>query len=104
SDGTGDGWADGTLNTRDSFGAWEFTAGTYILAFGDYNLQAADPIAGFNTGDSLGSSQTHTDYQIRFTADVPFTVTPTAVPLPAAVWLFGSAVTGMGLFGRKKKA
>ena len=104
SDGLGDGWADGTLSNRDSYGMWEFTAGTYILAFGDYNVQAADPIAGINAGDTLGSNQTHADYQIKFTADVPFTVTPTTVPLPAAVWLFGSAIAGLGLFGRKKQA
>lgn len=104
SDGTADGWADGTVNTRDSYGMWEFTAGTYIVAFGDYNIQAPDPIAGLNTGDTLPSSQTHADYQIKFTADVPFTVTPNPVPVPAAIWLFGSAISGFGLFGRKKKS
>ena len=104
SDGSGDGWGDGSLNSRDSYGMWEFTAGTYILAFGDYNVQAADPVAGINAGDTLGSNQTHADYQIKFAADVPFTVTPTTVPLPAAVWLFGSAIAGLGFFGRKKQA
>lgn len=27
-----------------------------------------------------------------------------AVPVPGAVWLFGSALTGLGLVGRRKKA
>lgn len=103
--GLGDGWADGTLNSRDSYGQWQLGAGSYIMAFGDYQLTTADAIGGLNTGDTLGSNQTHTDYQITITADVPFTVSPvTAVPIPAAVWLFGSALTGFGLFGRKQKA
>ncbi len=101
-DGLSNGWADGTVNSRDSYGLWEFTAGTYIVAFGDYNLQLADAIGGFNTGDTLGSNQNHSDYQLQFSADAPFTVT--AVPVPAAVWLFGSAMTGFGLLRRKKIA
>lgn len=35
--------------------------------------------------------------------DHPFTLTPTAVPLPGAVWLFGSAFAGMFGFGRRKQ-
>ena len=32
-----------------------------------------------------------------------WTVTPAPVPLPAAVWLFGSALAGLGFISRKKK-
>lgn len=31
-----------------------------------------------------------------------YNLTVSAVPLPAAFWLFGSALTGLGVFGRKK--
>ena len=31
-----------------------------------------------------------------------FSLNPTAVPVPAAVWLFGSALAGLGVFGRRK--
>jgi len=33
-----------------------------------------------------------------------FLLTPTAVPVPAALWLFGSALAGLKVFGRKKSA
>ncbi|MDD5579827.1 MAG: VPLPA-CTERM sorting domain-containing protein [Methylobacter sp.] len=42
------------------------------------------------------------NYQLHINGDVSLTAPPAAVPLPAAVWLFGSAVAGLGLFGRKK--
>ena len=37
--------------------------------------------------------------------DQPFFlgIAPSAVPLPAAAWLFGSALAGLGVFGRRKK-
>jgi|CXWL01.1.fsa_nt_gi hypothetical protein len=37
------------------------------------------------------------NYTLTITGDV----TPSAVPLPAAVWLFGSVLAGLGLVGRK---
>jgi len=33
-----------------------------------------------------------------------FIATPTAVPVPAAVWLFGSALAGLGITGKRRKA
>ena len=35
--------------------------------------------------------------------DFTFTVSTTPVPVPAAVWLFGSALAGMGFVGRHRK-
>ena len=34
--------------------------------------------------------------------DLDFSVTPSAVPVPAAVWLFGSALLGLGVVKRRK--
>ena len=33
-----------------------------------------------------------------------FLLTPNAIPIPSAIWLFGSALVGFGLFGRDKAA
>lgn len=33
-----------------------------------------------------------------------FVLTPNAVPVPAAVWLFGSALAGFGVIGRRKRS
>ncbi|NOT12895.1 MAG: hypothetical protein HOP23_13860 [Methylococcaceae bacterium] len=35
------------------------------------------------------------------TGSLSWTATPTAVPLPPALWLFGSTLAGFGLFGRR---
>ena len=50
----------------------------------------------------------HADYRITLSSDTMNfsvsgnTITVSAVPVPAAVWLFGSALAGFGVFGRKK--
>ncbi len=36
-------------------------------------------------------------------SDYALSVTTSAVPVPAAVWLFGSALAGMGIVGRRKE-
>ena len=53
-------------------------------------MAAGGPFAGFNG---------------NFSADMTFTPALTAVPVPAAVWLFGSGLFGLaGISRRKKKA
>jgi len=39
-----------------------------------------------------------------FTPTADYSVQINAVPIPAAVWLFGSALGGLGVFGRRKTA
>ena len=39
---------------------------------------------------------------INGVGNLSFIPAPAAVPLPAAVWLFGSALAGLGMLGRKK--
>jgi hypothetical protein len=53
------------------------TAGQYTMILGGYD--------GTTAGGNLA-----------------YTATISAVPLPAAVWLFGSALAGMGVIGRRK--
>jgi hypothetical protein len=50
-------------------------------------------------GGSVYSSQTNTASRGVLAT---FSLTPTAVPLPGAVWLFGSALVFTGLTGRRK--
>lgn len=118
------GWADGSLNSRDSYLSTAFQAGTYIIAFGDYQITNAEAIAGFNATDALTGQTTatvpgqdHFDYQLALTATnfdtgAEFTVAlqaipapnPSAVPVPAAIWLFGSAMAGFGVTRNRRKA
>jgi hypothetical protein len=71
----------------------------YFLPAGDYTIGAGGayglgiPATGSideNVGDHAGT------YVIQAALSVQ------AVPVPAAVWLFGSALAGMGVFGRRK--
>jgi hypothetical protein len=45
-------------------------------------------MTGLNGGGAMGGA--------------PWSLSITAVPVPAAVWLFGSALAGMGIIGRRK--
>jgi hypothetical protein len=38
------------------------------------------------------------------TPDIEIFAYPTAVPVPAAIWLFGSGLAGLGFFGQRRKA
>jgi hypothetical protein len=62
----------------------------------------------YGKGDiSGGSPSTYNgifnNYQLKVNGNVAIASLPVAaVPLPAAVWLFGSALAGLGVVGRKK--
>lgn len=112
------GWQDGTLSSRDSYMLINASAGDYTLYVADYNLQVADITTLFNTGDTLGNSQTHADYRLSILAFDDFylddnnnpvygnqlDLTVSQVPVPAAAWLFGSALMGFGAVSRRKRA
>ncbi len=56
------------------------------------------------TPDTLGFANTGIQvnpYSLTVAGNAP---SPPAVPLPAAVWLFGTVLAGFGVFGRKKTA
>ncbi|WP_197488466.1 hypothetical protein [Methylomonas koyamae] len=128
--GNTDGWADGSLASRDSYLSTALEAGHYVIAFGDYKLDINDAVAGFNTGDAItaatgtnpftgATGQDHFDYQLTFLATDydtganlalnPLQVTVGGepvqpVPVPGAVWLFGSALAGFLGLGKRKTA
>lgn len=64
----GNGWADGSISTRDSYLLLSLNAGNYRLAVSDYNMSIVDVIDGFNTGDKLLNGRTHADYRLTINA------------------------------------
>ena len=104
-----DPWYDVTANTT----------GDYLFLIGQYRLDPAEAEAGNNIGSSSGLNFTpptnyvngildHADYRVTFSSDtLAFnlsgnTITVSQVPVPAAVWLFGSALIGMVGVTRRK--
>jgi hypothetical protein len=116
--GNSNGWADGSISSRDSYMLLNLGAGTYSLFVGDFNMTAADTQIQFNPGDTLANNQTKVDYALSINAfdnydtDVngnpiwgnPVAVSVAPVPVPAAAWLFGSALAGFGAIGRRRAA
>ena len=63
---------------------------------------------GFDTGFGLGENATGSLVLFGFAAETymggDLTLEVAAVPVPAAAWLFGSAIVGLAGIGRKRKA
>ena len=91
------------------------TPGNYLYLVADYLLNPAEAEGDINVGDSFSPPTgyvnpiiDHADYRFRLSSDTlnfsisGNTITVTSVPLPGAVWLFGSAIVGMVGFGRRK--
>jgi hypothetical protein len=76
--------SDNGINYSYSNGAVEITFANLLA--GEYNLWI-----GGNGSGNISTGQ-------QFTVDL----TTSAVPIPAAVWLFGSALAGMGIIGRRR--
>jgi hypothetical protein len=104
---------------RDPWFDVTLAAGDYLYLIADYLLAPAEAAGGYNgfggSADTfskptnfVGGVLDHGDYQITFSSDTlnfnvsGNTITVSAVPVPAAVWLFGSALAGFGAFSRKK--
>ncbi len=106
-----EGATDGSIHFRRD-PAFEVTlaAGEYLYLMADYRLSPDDAEDGFDFGNSIRNTEVggHADYQITFSSDtLNFTVSDktinvSAVPVPAAAWLFGSSL--IGLFARKRYA
>jgi hypothetical protein len=92
-------------------------AGQYSLnlsgVFGSYNSAVYNPgIAGANAFFSLNANSSPLIAAVSsvqgnpvaggFVATTTGTLTLTAVPVPAAVWLFGSALVGLTSIARRK--
>lgn len=74
--------------------------GSYVLAVSSYNFSLAEAINGYN-----GSVNFINDGDVKVTISshngVAEFSNPSAVPVPAAAWLFGSALLGFAGFRRK---
>jgi hypothetical protein len=66
----------------------------------DWNFVGVIDEAGFSTVEIL--ELTGADYDQALIWGDAFTIGVSAVPVPAAVWLFGSALLGLGMVKRKK--
>ena len=92
-DGGSAGFGDGSTSPYDSFLSFiNLAEGDYILAVDHYGANEATlrGTASYISGNNL-------DYQLTFSSDV------SPVPVPAAVWLFGSGLMGLLGFGRFRK-
>lgn len=98
--------ANGTGNTVS--GQYTLGPGVYSLIVGGANstdLAALLSHAIATDGDYTtpsGALTGYTNARLARTFNIAFNVTP--VPLPAAVWLFGSGVVGVIAFARRRKA
>lgn len=82
-------WTDLTVN---------LAVGSYLVTVGGSCVNLVD-CGPYQTRTTIATGATTTSYGTGW-----HELTVTAVPVPAAVWLFGSALSGIGLFGRRRKA
>jgi hypothetical protein len=95
------------VRNYDSLVDWELEAGDYILALtqnfndpiGDLEDGFYGKLLNFNDSDSNGVVRS-SFWALDITGEDLYDASP--VPVPAALWLFGSAF--MGLFGMRKKS
>lgn len=93
-------WDHGQIIDLTAFIPAELTAaGWHSLLEGNNSALSSDWLDMNNAGEIVSMLYDNSDHAI------PILLTPTAVPLPGAVWLFGSALAGfMGAAKRKKLA
>ena len=109
---------DGSIHfRRDPWFDVTASAGLYKYLVADYRLDPSEAEGGINAGDSFSAPTgfvnpilDHADYQVTFSSDTLHfalsgdSITVTAVPVPAALWLFGSALAGLGALRRRHVA
>lgn len=107
------GASDGSIHfRRDPAYEVSLAAGNYLFVFADYFLSDTEAAAGINTNDTIRNTSVggHGDYRVTFSSDLlnfslsGNTITASPVPVPGAVWLFGSAMAGLVGFSRRKIA
>lgn len=113
-----EGTTDGSIHFRRD-PAYNVTAapGTYRFLMADFRLDAAEAAGGINTADNfspptgfVGGITDHADYRITFRSDTLHfaldgnTITVSPVPVPAAVYLFGSGLIGLAGLARRRLA
>lgn len=113
-----EGAADGSIHFRRD-PAYNVTAaaGNYLFLLADFRLDPAEAESGINATDNfspptgfVGGITDHADYRFTLSSDtLTFsvegnTITASPVPLPAAVWLFGSGLAGLVGPARRRMA
>jgi hypothetical protein len=111
-----EGATDGSIHFRRD-PAYTVTAepGSYLFLIADFRLDPAEAEGGINTNDNfsppsgfVGGITDHADYRVAFRSDTlnflidGNTITVSPVPLPAAVWLFGSGLAGLAACQRRR--
>ena len=111
-----EGATDGSIHfRRDPAYSVTATPGTYRFLMADFRLDPAEAAGGINTADNfspptgfVGGITDHADYRIAFRSDTLHfsldgnTITVSPVPVPAAVYLFGSGLIGLAGLARCK--
>jgi len=111
------GSVDGSINTLDSFLTRHLLAGNYLLAIGSYSLDTTEAIgtsslsrgpATHLEGDLEPLAHGHGDWRLTMSAlsgDITVTsVRTSSVPVPPALWLFGSGLLCLVGIAKHKKA
>lgn len=78
----------------------DLAVGTYVVALSTYNFTFAEALSGYNA-DVTNRTEGWAEVIISSNRGVASFTTPSAVPVPAAAWLFGSALLGFAGFRRK---
>jgi hypothetical protein len=68
-----------------------------------YQLSAVVDAASEYFVRVFGTASDNSDYLLQVDAVESFNPPSSVIPLPAAAWLFGSALMGFGWLGRKSK-
>lgn len=113
-----EGETDGSIHFRRD-PAYSVTAapGNYRFLMADFRLDSAEAAGGINTNDNfspptgfVGGITDHADYRVTFRSDTLHfaldgnTITVSPVPVPAAVYLFGSGLIGLVGLARRRLA
>ncbi len=85
---------DNLINTSDKLLDYDGIAFTLAATPTGYDSNLINVWNTFSTG--------YTDNGQSGSSASGFTLTPSAVPIPAAIWMFGSALVGLVGFGRRK--
>jgi hypothetical protein len=85
---------------NDSYIGRNLNIGSYVLAVSTYDFSLAEAISGYN-GSVNFINDGDVNIKISSRDGVAEFTSPSAVPVPAAAWLFGSALLGFAGFRRK---
>jgi len=113
-----EGATDGSIHfRRDPAYSVTAAAGNYLFLMADFRLTPTEAESGINTNDSFSAPTNfvapildHADYSFSLSSDtlhfavIGNTINVTSVPVPAAVWLFGTGLMGLFAVRRGKQA